>query len=235
MNFIRRAKKARKVLTEFRLKDGRKLRIDLVIWGNREYARKLGYYGNAIYKPLIVNEDGETENIYSGKDGLPKLEELSDFYHQWKALLANESERTRLKEVANTIRELAEESTYFDGRQAHVVYKLLQIARKELVFGIDNLEDVERLSAEICPAIVVSFKGYNFIKSVHGFMYGTKMFEVFKMMKSIDHHIEQEISNIKHDLSMFVKSREKRFSEEGPKIRLEDIADEILKSISHLH
>lgn len=235
MHSIRRARKARKVLTEFLLKDGRKLRIDVLIWGNKEYARELGYYGNVIYKPVVVDKNGTAETIYRGRKGLPTLEELSNLYRKWKPLLADRDERARLKEVADTIHELAEEKTYFDGRQAHVVYNLLHIARKEPIFTIANLKDVEKLSLGISPAIVVSFKGYSFVRLVNEFIHGTKMYDMLKIMRSFDDQIEQWMSDLKHDLSILLETKDKGVSEEEPpKIRLDDVAEELQRTISQL-
>lgn len=62
-----RARKARQILTEFDLKNKEKLRIYVYLWGGKEYARSLGYYGNTIYKPVLVDKNGSEKDVYSGK------------------------------------------------------------------------------------------------------------------------------------------------------------------------
>jgi len=230
----KKARKARKVLTEFYLKDGKKLRIDVLIWGDATYATEKGYHGNVVYIPLIVSAEGKPCRVYPWKKGLPTLEDLDNFYERWKDSLSNEKEKRRLKELAKTLRELAEEKTCFDSREAHVVYKLLQISRKEPMFTISTLRDVKRLSAKMRPALVIEFGGYRFIRAIEGFEYGTLVFNLWKSMKKANDRIEQYISDVKYDLAKFVKLTNKDLSEEFPKIRLDDVADEVQELVSKL-
>lgn len=234
MKQIKRARKARTVLTEFDLKHGKKLRIDVLIWGNVTYASEQGYRGNVVYLPLLVSTDGKPRRIYPWKKGLPTLLDLDDFYERWKDSLLNERERQRLREVAKTLRELAEEKVSFDSREAHVIYKLLQTSRKEPIFTISRLREVKQLSAKMRPALVIEFGGYKFIQPVEEFEYGTLLFDLLKSMKKVNKAINEYISEVQHDLAIFVKMTNRGHSKEFPKIRLDDIADETQKLISKL-
>jgi hypothetical protein len=234
VKLVKRARKARKVLTEFDLKDGKKLRIDVLIWGDAAYASEMGYRGNAVYIPLLVNAEGKPRRVYPWKRGVPTLVDLDNFYESWKDSLSDEREKRRLKEVAKTLRELAEEKVCLDSREAHVVYKLLQISRKEPVFTISRLREVKQLSAKMRPALVIEFGGYKFTQPVEEFEYGTLLFNLLKSMKKANDAISQYISEVQHDLTIFVKMTNRGHSEEFPKIRLDDIADEIQKLISKL-
>jgi len=226
----KKSKRARKVLTEFDLWNGKKLRIDVLIWGDPTYASEMGYRGNVVYIPILVNAKGESRRIYPWKKGVPTLKDLDNFYERWKDSLLSEKDKRRLKELAKTLRELAEEKTYFDSRQAHVVYKLLQISRKEPVFTLSKLYDVERLSAKMRPAIVIEFGGYKYIRTIEEFEYGTLLFSLLKSMKKANERIEEYISDFKNDVKMTATGP----SQEFPRIRLDYIADEIQKLVSRL-
>ena len=234
MKSVRRARKARKVLTEFDLKYGKKLRIDVLIWGDATYASEMGYHGNVVYIPILVSRKGEPKRIYPWKKGLPTLEDLDNFYKRWRKQLLNEREKRRLRELASMLQELAEEKTYFNSRQAHVVYKLLQISRKEPIFTISEIHEVEKLSAKIRPAVVIEFGGYKFTRAIEEFEYGTLVFNLLKSMRKLNERIEQYVSEMKHDLSILVEQTDKGLPEEFPKIRLDDLADEIQKLVSKL-
>lgn len=231
----RTARKARKTLTEFNLKNGKKLRIDVLIWGDTTYAKEMGYKGNLIYIPVLVNKDGRRpKHIYPWRKGLPTLKDLDNFYERWKNLLSSEKEKRHLREVTMTLRELAEEKTCLSSRDAHVVYKLLQISRKEPVFTINKLHDVKRLSAKMWPALVIEFGGYRFTRTIEEYEYGTILFNLLKSMNKVNDRIERYISDVKHDLALFVKMTEKGRAEEFPRIRLDDIADELQEVVSKL-
>jgi len=231
----KKAIKARKILTEFHLKDGKKLRIDVMIWGDVTYAQKMGYYGNIVYIPILVSKDGRSRRIYPRRKGLPKLTDLDNFYERWKDSLSSEKEKSRLREVATTLRELAEEKTYLNSRDAHVVYKLLEISRKEPIFTVNKLHDIERLSARMWPALFIEFDGYGYTRAIKEYEYGTLLFEVLKSMNKANDKIEHYISDVKHDLALFVKMNKKDRAEEFPRIRLETIADEVQELVTKLH
>jgi hypothetical protein len=231
----KKAIRARKILTEFNLKDGKKLRIDVMIWGDATYAQKMGYYGNIVYIPILVSKDGISRCVYSGRTGLPKLTDLDNFYERWKDLLSSEKEKRRLREVAITLRELAEEMTYLNSRDAHVVYKLLEISRKEPIFKVNKLRDTERLSARMWPALFIEFDGYRYTRAIKEYEYGTLLFKVLKSMNRANDKIEHYISAVKHDLVLFVKMNKKGRLKESPRIRLEAIADEIQELVTKLH
>lgn len=230
----KKARKARKTLTEFNLKDGEKLRIDVLIWGDTTYAKEMRYQGNVVYIPVLVSKDGRPKHVYPWRKGLPTLKDLDNFYDRWKDLISSEKEKRRLREVAMTLRELAEEKTCLSSRDAHVVYKLLQISRKEPIFTINKLRDVKRLSAKIRPALVIEFGGYRFTRTIEEYEYGTILFNLLKSMNKANDRIEQYISDVKHDLALFVKMTEKGRAGEFPRIRLDDIADELQELVSKL-
>jgi len=156
---VRRSRRARKILTEFELKNDEKLRILVDIWGNMEYAKKLGYHDNILYKPVLVNKDGTQKDIYKNRKGLPTLEELKTLYQDWKYKLKRRNDISRLRETATTLYELAENSTFFEQRQAHVIYQLLRITGGGPSFKIERTKDVDDLDIEMMPVIVVSFRG----------------------------------------------------------------------------
>lgn len=226
------ARKARKVLTEFSLEDGKKLRIDVLIWGDETYAKEMKYHGNVVYIPLLVNKNGKAKRVYPWEKGLPTLDDLDDFYKHWAGLLSDKREKRRLKELAITLRELADESTFFNTRQAHVVYKLLQIARREPRFTITKLGDIDKLSAKMRPALVIEFCGYKFIKPVEEFEYDTPIYNLLKSMENVNERIEEYVSNMKDDLARLVRRTDKDSSDEFPKISLDIIADEVEKWVS---
>jgi hypothetical protein len=152
-------KRARKVLTEFELKNEKKLRIFVHIWGDRKYAENLGYHGNIVYKPVLVDKKGTVKRIYLGRKGLPTMKEIKNLYSVWVSELADEGDKERLRDLVLTLYELAQTKIYFDSREAHIVYQLLRIARQNPLFDINKEEDVEDLNVEIMPIIEVSFKG----------------------------------------------------------------------------
>lgn len=231
----KKAIKARKILTEFSLKNGKKLRIDVMIWGNATYAQKMGYHGNIVYIPILVSKDGRSRRVYQWRKGLPTLTDLDNFYERWKDSLSSEKEKRHLREVATTLRELAEENTYLNSRDAHVVYKLLEISRKEPIFTVSKLRDAERLSARMWPALFIEFDGYVYTRAIKEYEYGTLLFEVLTSMKKANDEIEHYISNVKHDLALFVKMNKEGRAEEFPRIRLEAIANEIQELVTKLH
>jgi hypothetical protein len=53
-------------------------------------------------------------------------------------------------------------------------------------------------------------------------------------MNKVNDRIERYISDVKHDLALFVKMTEKGRAEEFPRIRLDDIADELQEVVSKL-
>lgn len=142
---IRQTKKAIKILTEFNLKKGEKLRIYVYFWGDKEYARKLGFYGNTIYKPVLIDKNGFRKDIYKRNKGL----HACMHYDDWNERLARRTDAKRLKEVADALYELAKISTSFDKRQAHVVYQLLRITRGGPTFRISKPSDAEDLNVRI--------------------------------------------------------------------------------------
>ena len=163
---IKQTKKAKKILTEFDLVNSEKLRIYVYFWGDEEYARKLGFYGNTVYKPVLIDRNGFEKTIYKSNKGLPTLEELKKFYDDWNERLARRTDAKRLREIAVTLYELAKISTYFDKRQAHVVYRLLRTSRGGPTFRIMKPSDAYDLSVRIEPTIVVSYKGNESFKQV---------------------------------------------------------------------
>jgi len=215
---IRRTKRATKILTEFELKNNEKLRIYVDIWGDREYAKKLGYYGNIVYKPVLVNKDGFENIIYKHKMGLPTLEELKRLFQDWNDKLERGSDTLRLKQVATSLYELAEIKTFFDERKAHVIYNLLRITRGGPTFKIVKPEDIENLSIEIIPVINVSFRGNESFRFIQPYISATKFFEALKLLSSYDQEIERIANELKWDLSRLAGS-------DGPVINLDVIAD----------
>lgn len=230
----KKARKARKTLTEFSLKDGGKLRIDVLIWGDTKYAEEMGYHGNVVYIPILVSKDGISKRVYPWKRGLPTLKDLDKFYERWKDLLLREREKRRLRDVAATLRELAEEKTCLISRDAHVVYKLLQISRKEPIFTINRLSNIKRLSARMKVALVIEFRGYRYTRIINAYEYGSMLFNLLKSMNKANERIEQYILDVKHDLSLFVKMTKRGQAEEFPKVRLDALADEIQELVSKI-
>lgn len=215
---IRQARKAKKILTEFDLRNGRKLRIYVYFWGNEEYAKKLGFHGNTVYKPVLIGKNGFERNVYKGNKGLPTLDELRRFYEGWNEKLARTSDKKRLKEIAKTLLELAEISTYFNGRQAHVIYQLLRITRGGPTFRITKPSQASHLDVRLEPAIVVSFRGYKSFKPLTFSVYGTKFFDALKALRQYDDQIEEIATDLRHDLAEFAEH-------EGPIINLDVLAD----------
>jgi len=213
----RGVKRARKILTEFELKNKRKLRIDAHIWGDRKSAEKLGYYGNIVYKPVLVDKGGTARRIYPGKKGLPTMSELKNLYNNWVSELAHEDDRERLRYVANNLYELARTTIYFDSRKAHVVYQLLQIARRNPIFEITKEEDVEDLKVDMFPVIMVSFKGYKSIQPIKEYVVGTKFIEILSIIDEYRNKLDKLEHDLKHDLLMFAG--------EGIKIDLDNLSD----------
>lgn len=214
---IRRIKRARKVLTEFELKNKRKLRIDVHIWGDRKYAEKLGYYGNIVYRPVLVDKEGTVRRIYPGKNGLPTMSELKNLYNDWVSELAHEDDRERLRYVAHSLYELAKTKIYFDSRKAHVVYQLLQLARRNPIFEITSEEDVEDLKVGMFPVIMVSFKGYKSIQPIKKYVVGTKFIEILSIINKYRTTLDKLEHDLKHDLLMFAGK--------GIKIDLDNLSD----------
>ena len=221
---IRRAKKAKKILTEFALKNNKTLRIYVYFWGDREYAESLGYYGNTIYKPVLIDKDGFEKEIYQGSKGLPSLEELKGLYDDWKKRLLSKSDRKRFKEVTKTLYELAEENTYFSPRQAHVVYHLLRIASGGPTFRITRSSDVQDLNIHIAPTLMLSFKGYKSFKQVTPYVFPTAFSKALKILKIYDNQIEKIALELKQELADIAGPK-------GPMINLDALADHVNKQI----
>jgi hypothetical protein len=213
----RRTKKARKVLAEFELKNKRKLRIDVHIWGDKKYAEKLGYYGNIVYKPVLVDKEGNAKWIYPRKKGLPTMSDLENLYNDWFSELACEDDRERLRYVANNLYELAKTKIYLDSRKAHVLYQLLQIARRNPVFEITREMDVEDLKVDILPVIMVSFKGYRAIQPIKEYVVGTKFIEIPSIINKYRNKLDKLEDDLKHDLLMFAGK--------GIRIDLDNLSD----------
>jgi len=200
---IRRIRRARKALTEFELKKKRKLRIDVHIWGDRKYAEELGYYGNIVYKPVLVDKEGIARRIYPGKKGLPTMTELKNLYSDWGSELAHEDDGERLRDVANNLYELAKTKIYLDSRKAHVVYQLLQIARRNPIFEITKEEDVDNLKIDMFPVIMVSFKGYKSTQPIKEYVVGSKFIEILSIINNYRNTLDKLEHDLKHDLIMF--------------------------------
>lgn len=200
---IRRIKRARKVLTEFELKNGRKLRIDVLIWRDRKHAEELGYYGNIVYRPVAVDKEGTAKWIYSRRKGLPTMSELKNLYHEWVSELAHKDDRERLRYVASNLYELARTKVFLSPRKAHVVYQLLQIARRNPVFEINKKKDVEELKVDMFPAIMLSFKGYKAIQPIREYVSGTRFLEILSIINEYRNKLDKLEHDLKHDLLLF--------------------------------
>jgi len=215
---MRCARKAKKILTEFDLKNNRRLRIYVLFWGERQYAKNLGYYGNTVYKPVLVGADGFEKNIYKHHKGLPTLDELKRFYAEWKGNLAYPVEAKRLKEVAGTLYELAEISTCFEKRQTHVIYQLLRMTKGGPTFRILKPSDANDLDAEIVPVVVVSFKGYKSYERLSPYFMGTKLIKALEILHGYNKQMTKVLNVLRQELAEFA-------GPEGPSINLNVIAD----------
>ena len=215
---IRRAKRTKKILTEFDLRNGEKLRIYVYFWGNQKYARDLGYAGNTIYKPVLVDPDGFKREIYEGRKGLPTLAELKSFYNDWNGKVASKMEAKRLKSVSKILYELAQISTFFNPRQAHVIYQILRIAVGGPTFKITKPSRARSLRIKIVPAIMISFRGYKVFKRITPIISGSRFSKSLKILRTYRDEVDRVQEELKQDLVRLAK-------QDGPVINLNTLAD----------
>lgn len=221
---IRRAKKAKKILTEFDLRNGEKLRIYVYFWGSQNYAEDLGYTGNTIYKPVLIDHDGFEREIYKGKKSLPTLKELKNLYNDWNGELASKMDAKRLKSVSNMLYELAGISTFFDSRQTHVIYQILRMAIGGPTFKITKPSKASSLSLRIVPAIVVSFRGHKTYRPVSPIIYRSRFSKILKILRTYYDDVYRIQQELRQDLAEFARQN-------GPVINLNTLADHVNKQM----
>jgi len=200
------------------LRNGEKLRIYVYFWGSQKYAKDLGYTGNTIYKPVLVNQDGFEREIYGGKEGLPTLAESKSFYDDWNGKVASKMEAKRLKSISKILYELAEISTFFNSRQAHVIYQILRMAVGGPTFKITKPSRARSLRIKIVPAIMVSFRGYKAFKRITPIISGSRFSKSLKILRTYHDEVDRIQEELKQDLVRFAK-------QDGPLINLDTLAD----------